>query len=151
VGTPTWDGLPLHALLVIAGHAQPHAPLVERWALEQTHRGAWLLLEEMQLLRCESGLHLRATKRRLPASLVDRIEAIVAETGQTGFHFVDEAAPPKALKALAEELIRRRVHISWWGNIRFEKTFTPELAELLAAERLHCHVGRARKSPQTAC
>jgi hypothetical protein len=64
--------------------------------------------------------------------LVDRIEQIVKETGQTGFHFVDEAAPPKALKALAEELIRRNVHISWWGNIRFEKTFTPELAELLA-------------------
>jgi radical SAM superfamily enzyme YgiQ (UPF0313 family) len=34
-------------------------------------------------------------------TLVDRIEAIVAETGQTGFHFVDEAAPPKSLKALA--------------------------------------------------
>jgi hypothetical protein len=63
---------------------------------------------------------------------VDRIEQIVAETGQTGFHFVDEAAPPKILKALAEELIRREVTISWWGNIRFEKTFTPELAELLA-------------------
>ncbi len=63
---------------------------------------------------------------------MDRIEQIVAETGQTGFHFVDEAAPPKALKALAEELLRRKVHISWWGNIRFEKTFTPELAELLA-------------------
>jgi hypothetical protein len=64
--------------------------------------------------------------------LVDRIEAIVAETGQTGFHFVDEAAPPKILKSLAEELIRRKVIISWWGNIRFEKTFTPELSELLA-------------------
>ncbi|VEB39725.1 bacteriocin maturation radical SAM protein 1 [Chromobacterium violaceum] len=64
--------------------------------------------------------------------LVDRIEAIIAETGQTGFHFVDEAAPPKMLKALAEELLRRKVSISWWGNIRFEKSFTPELAQLLA-------------------
>ena len=34
---------------------------------------------------------------------------IVEETGQTGFHFVDEAAPPKALKALAEELLRRQL------------------------------------------
>ncbi len=33
--------------------------------------------------------------------LADRIQQIVEETGQTGFHFVDEAAPPKALKALA--------------------------------------------------
>jgi hypothetical protein len=60
------------------------------------------------------------------------MEAIVAETGQTGFHFVDEAAPPKVLKALAQEILRRNLQVSWWGNIRFEKTFTPELAELLA-------------------
>jgi len=66
------------------------------------------------------------------AVLADRIEAIVRETGQTGFHFVDEAAPPKALKSLALELIKRNLNISWWGNIRFEKTFTPELCQLLA-------------------
>ncbi|MDP3810410.1 MAG: radical SAM protein, partial [Hydrogenophaga sp.] len=65
-------------------------------------------------------------------TLADRIETIVNETGQTGFHFVDEAAPPKALKALADELISRQLPISWWGNIRFEKTFTPELCQLLA-------------------
>jgi hypothetical protein len=64
--------------------------------------------------------------------LVDRIDAIVAETGQTGFHFVDEAAPPKSLKALAQELLRRKSTISWWGNIRFEKSFNPALCELLA-------------------
>ncbi|HRA80302.1 MAG TPA: radical SAM protein, partial [Thauera sp.] len=64
--------------------------------------------------------------------LVDRIEAIIAETGQTGFHLVDEAAPPKALRALATELLRRGVAICWWGNIRFEKSFTPELCHVLA-------------------
>ena len=64
--------------------------------------------------------------------LVDRIEAVVTETGQTGFHFVDEAAPPKMLKAMAEELARRGRSISWWGNIRFEKSFTPELCRQLA-------------------
>jgi hypothetical protein len=66
-------------------------------------------------------------------TLVDRIETIVEETGQTGFHFVDEAAPPKGLKALADELLRRQVEISWWGNIRFEKSFTPDLCQLLGA------------------
>jgi len=64
--------------------------------------------------------------------LVDKIEQIVSETGTTGFHFVDEAAPPKILKALAEELLERKVYISWWTNIRFEKTFTSELCALLA-------------------
>jgi hypothetical protein len=66
------------------------------------------------------------------ATLVDRIEAIVNETGQTGFHFVDEAAPPKALKTLAAELQRRQLAISWWGNIRFEKSFSPALCQQLA-------------------
>jgi radical SAM superfamily enzyme YgiQ (UPF0313 family) len=63
---------------------------------------------------------------------VDRIEALVRETAETGFHFVDEAAPPAALRALAQRLIERRVAITWWGNIRFEKSFTPELCDLLA-------------------
>lgn len=64
--------------------------------------------------------------------LVNKIESIIAETGVTGFHFVDEAAPPKILRALAEELIKRKVYITWWTNIRFEKTFTTELCALLA-------------------
>ena len=53
--------------------------------------------------------------------LVDRIERLIAQTGQTGFHFVDEAAPPAALKELALELLRRKISISWWTNIRFEQ------------------------------
>ncbi|MBC8074179.1 MAG: radical SAM protein, partial [Deltaproteobacteria bacterium] len=63
---------------------------------------------------------------------VDRIEALVRETGQTGFHFVDEAAPPAALRAMAQRLIDRQIAITWWGNIRFEKSFTPDLIEVLA-------------------
>jgi hypothetical protein len=82
---------------------------------------------------CDVGLdYIGRYEAASAQTLVDRIEAIVAETGQTGFHFVDEAAPPKVLKALAQELLKRGTRISWWGNVRFEKTFTPELAELLA-------------------
>jgi hypothetical protein len=82
---------------------------------------------------CDVGLDYIGRYETASAEvLADRIDAIVAETGQTGFHFVDEAAPPKALKALADELIRRGTRISWWGNVRFEKTFTPALAERLA-------------------
>jgi hypothetical protein len=33
---------------------------------------------------------------------------------------------------MAERLIEREVQVTWWGNIRFEKTFTPELCALLA-------------------
>ena len=65
---------------------------------------------------------------------VDRIEALVRETGETGFHFVDEAAPPAALRALAEKIIERKLAITWWGNIRFEKTFDLELTGVDAFE-----------------
>jgi hypothetical protein len=66
------------------------------------------------------------------AALVDKMEQLIAETGETGFHLVDEAAPPLALRDMALEILRRGLQVSWWGNIRFEKTFTPDLCELLA-------------------
>lgn len=65
-------------------------------------------------------------------NLVDKIEKVMGETGINGFHFVDEAAPPKMLKAMAELLLERKLKIVWWTNIRFEKTFNDELCELLA-------------------
>jgi hypothetical protein len=64
--------------------------------------------------------------------LVERIESLIRETGQTGFHFVDEAAPPAIVKALAQKLLEKQIAITWWGNIRFDKAFTPELAQLMA-------------------
>ena len=86
---------------------------------------------------CDITLDYIARYDRAPADLlVDRIEAIIAETGQTGFHFVDEAAPPAALEKLAERLIARNVVITWWGNIRFEKAFTPDMRAAAAARGL---------------
>jgi hypothetical protein len=57
---------------------------------------------------------------------------LIAQTGSTGFHFVDEAAPPALLKQVSQELLKRNIKISWWGNLRFDKLFTSELAELMA-------------------
>ena len=131
VGTPTWDGLPLAQYLSLLDMLNPMHRLWSdgRWnKLTVAHGCYW-----KKCSFCDVSLDYISRYDTTTASmLVDRIEQIVAETGQTGFHFVDEAAPPKVLKALAEELLRRKVQISWWGNIRFEKTFTPELAELLA-------------------
>jgi hypothetical protein len=131
VGTATWDGLPLNDYLSLLDMLNPMHRLWSdgRWnKLTVAHGCYW-----KKCSFCDVSLDYISRYETASAELlVDRIEIIVKETGQTGFHFVDEAAPPKALKALAEELIRRKVHISWWGNIRFEKTFTPELAELLA-------------------
>ena len=74
-------------------------------------------------------------QRYSPASisqLIQQIEAVIAQTGRTGFHFIDEAMPPALLRTLCTELIKRKLRITWWGNIRFDKAFTPELAKLMA-------------------
>ncbi len=68
--------------------------------------------------------------------LVDAVEALVSTTGQRGFHAVDEAAPPRGARDFALELLRRRLAITWWGNIRFESAFTPDLCRLLASSGL---------------
>ncbi len=34
---------------------------------------------------------------------------------------MDEAAPPKGLRAVSERLIERGITTTWWGNIRFER------------------------------
>ncbi len=131
VGTATWDGLPLNSYLSLLDMLNPMHRLWSdgRWnKLTVAHGCYW-----KKCSFCDVSLdYISRYETASAAVLVDRIQAIIKETGQTGFHFVDEAAPPKILKALAQELIRRKVVISWWGNIRFEKTFTPELAELLA-------------------
>ena len=131
VGTPTWDGLPTERYLSLLDMLNPMHRLWSdgRWnKLTVAHGCYW-----KKCSFCDVGLdYIGRFETATAQTLADRIERIVEETGQTGFHFVDEAAPPKSLKALAEELLRRELRISWWGNIRFEKTFTPALADLLA-------------------
>ena len=65
--------------------------------------------------------------------ICDRMEAIMAQTKQNGFHFVDEAAPPALMRAVAIEIIKRKMVVSWWTNVRFEKSFTRDLCLLLSA------------------
>jgi radical SAM superfamily enzyme YgiQ (UPF0313 family) len=130
-GTPTWDGLPLAHYLSLLDMLNPMHRLWSdaRWnKLTVAHGCYW-----KKCSFCDVSLdYISRYEAVAAATLVDRIETIIAETGQTGFHFVDEAAPPKALKALVDELRKRQRSISWWGNIRFEKSFTPELCAELA-------------------
>lgn len=65
-------------------------------------------------------------------AIVDMMEDVIAQTGQTGFHFVDEAAPPALLKKISLEIIRRGLTVSWWANVRFERSFTRDLCLLMA-------------------
>lgn len=63
--------------------------------------------------------------------IVDRMEELLLKTGENGFHFVDEAAPPSLMKEVALEICKRKLVVSWWTNIRFEKSFTKDLCVLL--------------------
>jgi radical SAM superfamily enzyme YgiQ (UPF0313 family) len=130
-GTPTYDGLPLDEYLSLLDLLNPMHRLWSdgRWnKLTVAHGCYW-----KKCSFCDVGLDY-ISRYELAATdiLLDRIDAVIAETGQTGFHFVDEAAPPKALKSLANGLLKRNLDISWWGNIRFEKSFNAELCRLLA-------------------
>jgi radical SAM superfamily enzyme YgiQ (UPF0313 family) len=132
VGTPDYSDLLLTEYLSVIEVLNPMHRLWSdgRWnKLTIAHGCYW-----KRCSFCDVTLDYIGRYETAPATLlVDRIEQIVRQTGQTGFHFVDEAAPPLALRDLAIELLKRRVSITWWGNIRFEKTFSPDLCRLLAA------------------
>ena len=132
VGTPDYSDLPLTEYLSVLEVLNPMHRLWSdgRWnKLTVAHGCYW-----KRCSFCDVTLDYISRYETAPSTLlVDRIEQIINQTGQTGFHFVDEAAPPLALRDLAIELLKRRVSITWWGNIRFEKTFSPDLCHLLAA------------------
>ncbi len=131
IGTPSYRGLPLDRYLSLCEMMNPMHRIWSdgRWnKLTVAHGCYW-----KKCSFCDINLnYIRHYDDAGADLLVQRIEELINETGQTGFHFVDEAAPPKVLFAMAEKLIDKGIVISWWGNIRFEKTFTPEKCQLLA-------------------
>ena len=83
---------------------------------------------------CDISLDYIKLYEPITASLLcDRMEEMIAQTGENGFHFVDEAAPPAIMRSLALEIIKRKLIVVWWTNIRFEKSFTRDLCLLLKA------------------
>lgn len=132
IGCPTYRGLALERYLTILDSTNPMHRLWSEghWnKLTVAHGCYW-----KQCTFCDVGLNYISRYEMTPTErLIQQIEQLVAETGRKGFHFVDEAAPPAALKALALALLERRIDISWWGNIRFETAFSPDLCRLLSA------------------
>lgn len=83
---------------------------------------------------CDVSLDYISNYQGLTATiLVDRMEALITQTGYRSFHFVDEAAPPALMKEVALEILSRDLTVVWWTNIRFEKSFTADLCRLLHA------------------
>ena len=132
IGCPTYSGLRLDRYLTILDSTNPMHRLWSEghWnKLTVAHGCYW-----KQCTFCDVGLNYISRYEMTPTDrLIQHIERLIAETGCRGFHFVDEAAPPAALKSLALALLERGITISWWGNIRFEEAFSPDLCRLLAA------------------
>jgi radical SAM superfamily enzyme YgiQ (UPF0313 family) len=130
-GCPDYSDLPLGKYLSLIEMGNPMHRL---WSdgcwnkLTLAHGCYW-----HQCSFCDTMLPYIKRYESAPAAvLVDRIEQVIAQTGHRGFHFVDEAAPPSVLKDVAKELLKRKIGISWWTNIRFEKAFTEDLCRLMA-------------------
>ncbi len=130
-GIPTYDGLPLEEYVSFMEMLNPMHRLWSdgRWnKITLAHGCYW-----KKCSFCDISLDYIGRYDKASTDLIlKRIRALIAETGETGFHLVDEAAPPAGLRALAKRLVDEKLTITWWGNIRFEKTFTSELCHLLA-------------------
>ena len=132
VGTPDYSDLLLDEYISVIEIANPMHSLWSdgRWnKLTMAHGCYW-----GKCTFCDISLdYIKLYEPIAAKTLVDRMETLMAQTGENGFHFVDEAAPPALMREVALEIIRRKLVVSWWTNIRFEKSFTADLCLLLKA------------------
>jgi len=131
-GTPSYEGLRLDSYLSVIEVTNPMHRLWSdgRWnKLTMAHGCYW-----KKCTFCDTSLDYIKNYDPVGAVLLcDRMEEQIRATGETGFHFVDEAAPPALMRDLALEIIKRNLTVTWWTNIRFEQRFTPDLCQLLKA------------------
>ena len=130
IGTPDYSDLLLDQYISVIEIANPMHSLWSdgRWnKLTMAHGCYW-----GKCTFCDISLDYIKIYEPISARiLVDRMEELIATTGETGFHFVDEAAPPALMREVALEILRRKLVVTWWTNIRFEKSFTRDLCFLL--------------------
>ncbi|MFA5246110.1 MAG: radical SAM protein, partial [Pedobacter sp.] len=130
VGTPDYSDLLLDKYISVIEVANPMHRMWSdgRWnKLTMAHGCYW-----GKCTFCDISLDYIKVYEPIAAGLLcDRMEELIEQTGQRGFHFVDEAAPPALMRSLALEIIRRKLIVTWWTNIRFEKSFTKDLCKLL--------------------
>lgn len=132
IGTPDYSDLQLDKYISVIEVVNPMHRMWSdgRWnKLTMAHGCYW-----GKCTFCDISLDYIKVYEPVAAKLiVDRIEELSQQTGQNGFHFVDEAAPPALMREVALEILRRKITVSWWTNIRFEKSFTKDLCLLLKA------------------
>lgn len=131
LGTPDYSDLKLDEYISVIEIANPMHSLWSdgRWnKLTMAHGCYW-----GKCSFCDVSLdYIKLYEPVTAKIIVDRIEELIEKTGERGFHFVDEAAPPALMREIALEILRRKLVVTWWANIRFEKSFTSSLAKLLS-------------------
>ena len=128
---PSYDGLDLSRYIDLAESANPMQRLWSngRWLKLQLARGCYW----HKCAFCDVTLdYIKCFAMPSAAEVVDAMQQLAKETGETGFHFTDEAIPPALAKGVSEEILRRRFKCRWWGNVRFDASYTPSLARLMA-------------------
>lgn len=132
VGTPDYSDLPLTEYISVIEVVNPMHRMWSdgRWnKLTMAHGCYW-----GKCTFCDISLdYIKVYEPIAAKQIVNRMHTLIEQTGETGFHFVDEAAPPALMREVALEIIRRKLTVSWWTNIRFEKSFTKDLCLLLKA------------------
>ncbi|RZJ70156.1 MAG: radical SAM protein, partial [Flavobacterium sp.] len=132
VGTPDYSDLQLDNYISVIEIVNPMHRMWSdgRWnKLTMAHGCYW-----GKCTFCDISLdYIKVYEPVAAKQIVDRIEELIENTGQNGFHFVDEAAPPALMREVALEILRRKISVTWWTNIRFEKSFTGDLCLLLKA------------------
>lgn len=129
--TPSFEGLDMTEYISMAEMTNPMHRLWSngKWNKMMLSHGCYWA----KCAFCDTCLDYIARYETSTANkAVDKMQSIMKQTGQTGFHFVDEAMSPQMLKNLSLEIINRNIATSFWGNIRFEKAYTPELCYLMA-------------------
>ena len=141
---PSYDGIDWDEYFDVVETENPMHRLwsVGKWRKLQMARGCYW----HKCAFCDVILpYINCFEQPKAAEIVDAMEALVAQPGLSsanghlsstnspvGFHFVDEAMPPALIRQVSEEILRRGLDVEWWGNVRFDLSFTPELCQLMA-------------------
>lgn len=127
---PCYEGLPLHRYFTVLESVNPVMRLwSERgFAKLRAARGCY----HKKCTFCDTSLPYIADYRPLDAvALLGQAEAVVRATGLRGIHFVDEAMPAGLMQRFGLLARERLSDLAWWGNVRFDRSFTPAVCRAM--------------------
>jgi len=147
---PDFRPLLTHGYLAMGESPNPMPSAVVRETLAQAalaHGCYW----QPRCTFCDTPVLDHHSGRSIPltaATIVGWMESTMSQTGESGFHFVDEAAPPALLAAVARRILAPRPRGEVVGPISASSdTSTPALVGLLARSGClggHRRTGNAR-------